>query len=229
MVHPLVRDNQRTFRLCQMRDAVLGQYGNIVRSNQLGNSMVDFRIRMVRTSCQNNSALVIFLHIFENFFPFLLHVSAGSAHFIPALLHGISDFSRRNFPEFLNQGITDGVYTLKRHERIAEYNLASADFLHVIFNVLGIGGDNRAVIMVICIFKFVALIEKCRIKNEVYLLMNQPAYMAVCQFCRITFGLTGNGFNTQFIYFPVGAGGEYYPVTQLGKEGIPEGIVLIHI
>ena len=53
--------------------------------------------------------------------------------------------------------------------------------------------------------------------------------MTVCQFCRITFGLTWNRFNTQFVDLTVGSRREYHLIFQLRKEGEPERIVLEHI
>ena len=83
--------------------------------------------------------------------------------------------------------------------------------------------------MVVGILKLISLIKKRRIENKVHFLVYQPVYMSVGQLGRITFRLTGNGFNAQLINFPVGDGGEDYPVPQLREEGEPEGIIFIHI
>ena len=56
MVHPLVHNDQRTFYLMQMRDRILGQYGNAIRVDQLRNTMVDLRVNVVRTSCEDDTA-----------------------------------------------------------------------------------------------------------------------------------------------------------------------------
>ena len=57
--------------------------------------------------------------------------------------------------------------------------------------------------MVICLTKFISLIKKCRIEDKVYLLVDQPAYMAVCQLGGIAFGLTWNGFDSKLVNLPV--------------------------
>ena len=53
--------------------------------------------------------------------------------------------------------------------------------------------------------------------------------MAVSQLRRITFGFTGNGFDAQLIDLPGRSRREHHPISQLCKEGKPEGVVLIHI
>ena len=76
--------------------------------------------------------------------------------------------------------------------------------VHIVFDVFRIGSDNRAVVMVYCIRELVALIGNAGIENEFYALFQKPAYMPVGHFCRITFGFTGNGFNSKLINFSGG-------------------------
>ena len=72
-------------------------------------------------------------------------------------------------------------------------------FVHIVFDIFRIGSDNRAVVMVYGIRELVALIRNTGIKNKFYALFQKPAYMPVSHFCRITFGFTGNGFNSKLI------------------------------
>ena len=60
MVHPLIGYDERTFRLRQMGDGVLGQNSYIIGSDQLRDTVVDLRVNMVRTTCKYDTALVIF-------------------------------------------------------------------------------------------------------------------------------------------------------------------------
>ena len=53
--------------------------------------------------------------------------------------------------------------------------------------------------------------------------------MTVYQFCGIANGFTGDGFNAKLVDLTVGAGREHNAVAQLGEEGEPERIVLVHI
>ena len=51
---------------------------------------------------------------------------------------------------------------------------------------------DRAVVMVVGIRKFIALIRYTWVENKVYILMDQPGHMSMCKFCRITLGFTWN-------------------------------------
>ena len=119
--------------------------------------------------------------------------------------------------------------TLKGHEGIAENNLTASDFFHVIFNIFRVRGDNGAVIVVVGFMKFITLIKKSRVEDKVYFLFDQPGNVAVGKLSRITFRFAGNGFNAQFINFPVGNRREYHPIAQFCKKGEPEGVVFVHI
>ena len=59
--------------------------------------------------------------------------------------------------------------------------------------------------------------------------MDQPCYMTMSQLGWVTFGLTWDGFNPQFINLVSGAWGQDDLKSQLGKECEPERIVLVHI
>ena len=45
-----------------MTDGVLRQYGNIIAGNQLRNTVIDFRVNVVRAACKNNTVLTGFLY-----------------------------------------------------------------------------------------------------------------------------------------------------------------------
>ena len=83
--------------------------------------------------------------------------------------------------------------------------------------------------MVNCFRELGTLVWDTRIEDKLHTLAEQPGHMTVCQFCRITFGLTRNRFNTQLVDLTVGGRREYYLVFQLREEGEPERIVLEHI
>ena len=53
--------------------------------------------------------------------------------------------------------------------------------------------------------------------------------MTVGKLCRVTFGFTGNGFNTKLIDLVRGQWGKDNPVAEACKERKPERIVFIHV
>ena len=54
MIHPLVRDDQRSLRGCQMRDGVLRQHCHVIGSDQFRYAVIDLRVNMVGAACQYN-------------------------------------------------------------------------------------------------------------------------------------------------------------------------------
>ena len=64
MVHPLIHDNEGTFHLSKVGNGVLSQHSDPIGGNKLRNAVVDLRIHMVRTSCQNNASPAGFIQIF---------------------------------------------------------------------------------------------------------------------------------------------------------------------
>ena len=83
-----------------------------------------------------------------------------------------------------------------------EVNLAVYNGVNVILYVLRIGGDDRAVIMVIGLLELISFVRNTGVEDPVYSLVDEPLYMAVGQLRRITLGLTGNRFNPKLVDFP---------------------------
>ncbi len=108
-------------------------------------------------------------------------------------------------------------------------NLAGIDFVYIILNVFRIGRNDGAVVVVAGIGKLIALVRNTRIKNPCHTVLNQPGNMSVGQLGRIAFGLTGDGFNAQFINLSRGIGRGDKMEFQLFKQHGPEGKILVHI
>ena len=53
--------------------------------------------------------------------------------------------------------------------------------------------------------------------------------MSVSKFCRIAFGLTWDGLDTQLIDLTCGSRRKHHLVFQFGKESIPERVILKHV
>ena len=83
--------------------------------------------------------------------------------------------------------------------------------------------------MIVCPRYLVSLVEQGGIEDEIHSLSDQPFHMSVGQLCRITLGLAGDGLDSKLIDLAVGAGRQNHPIAQIGKEHMPEGIVLVHV
>ena len=215
--------------MTEVRNGILRQNSQSVRGNQLRDTVVDFRIDMVRTACQHDAAFVVCLHPRQDFFAFFTHIIPGSCHFVPACAGRGSDLCCRNVGKLFDQRLGSDFKGRKRHERIAEFHFPAANFLHIVLDIFRIGCNDRAVVVVVGIRSLVSFIEECRVEDERNALFNEPGHMTVGKLCRITFGFTGNGFDAQRINVVVGSRGQDDLIAQLCKKGKPERIVFIHI
>ena len=215
--------------MTEVGNGILCQDSQPVGGNQFRDTVVDFRIDMVRTACQHDAAFVVCLHPRQDFFAFFTHIVPGSCHFIPACAGCGSDFCCRNVGKLLDQRLGSDFKGRKRQERIAEFHFLAADFLHIVLDIFRIGCNDRAVVVVVCLRCFVSFIEQRRVEDKRNSLLNEPGHMSVGKLCRVTFGFAGNGFDAQRINVVVGSGGQDNLIAQLCKKGKPERIVFIHI
>ena len=135
---------------------------------------------------------------------------------------------REFLAQLINETVGDGLFILQGQERMNEINFPLHDRIHVVFDVLRIGGDDRAVVVIVGIFKFIPLVRNGRIENVFYAFVDQPLHMSVGQFCRVTLGLAGDGLDTQFIYLTRGSGREDNAEAQFCEKCKPERVVLVH-
>ena len=162
----------------------------------------------------------------------MLHLKAGNFKFLPSFRYGITDFGFRNVEILLKAGDELlGEYFLirKGHKRIQEFYLTARNFIDIILDVLRVGRNDRAVVVVVCIRKFITLVRNRRVENKVNVLVDQPRNMSVRKLRRITLGLTRDGVDTELIDLACGLRREHNGETELLKESSPERIIFIHI
>ena len=191
--------------------------------------MVDLRVDMIRPAGQYDAAFMVFFHKAQNFFAFPAHILSGLRKLNPCILGSVYYCSDRELLEFSGERGGNCLQIAKGHERIAEQDVAASNLFYIILDVLRVGSNDRAIIMVIGFVKLVTLVEKGRIEDKVYFLTDQPGHMSMRQFCGITFRFTGNGLYTQFIDLTVRTGREHDTKAQLREEGEPERVIFIHI
>ena len=213
----------------QMRNRVFRQNCDTIGGNQLWNTMVNLIVNMIRTTGENNTMFTVCLQPGNGFFTFSIHSLTCLCQFLPSKLCSFFDLGSRDLRKCFNQLRSYGVHTGESHERIAEINMFTAQFFHIILDIFRIRGNDRTVIMVIGIRELISFIWDCRIENEMYTLLNQPFNVPMSQLSRIAFGLAWNGFNTQFINLSGRCRGEHHTITKFSEELEPERIILIHI
>ena len=84
-------------------------------------------------------------------------------------------------------------------------HLAVYDGVHIVLDVLRVGGDDRAVVVVVGLHKLIPLIGYGRVEDMFHALVDQPLHMSVGQLRRIALGFARDGFDAQLVDLPCGS------------------------
>ncbi len=82
--------------------------------------------------------------------------------------------------------------------------------------------------MVVGILCLIALEKQSRVEDEVDILLNEPADVAVDKLCRVTCRLGRNGFDAEFVDLVRACRREDDAVAELFEESRPERVVLVY-
>ena len=195
---------------------------------------------MVGTASQDDTVAVVFFKPGQGFFALLLNVMAGSFQLLPCGMGGLCDLfpghgmiclgvGAECFQELPHQGIGQDLFIGEGQEGIHKVYMFCGNLLHIVFNVLCVGGNHGAVVMVSRIRRLIPLVGDAGIEDKLNAFPDQPGYVSMGDLGRITFGFAGNGFDAQFVNLPGGLGRQYRGKAQLPEENSPERIVFIHI
>ena len=110
-----------------------------------------------------------------------------------------------------------------------EIDATMYDCINVVLDIFRIGSYDRTIVVVIRICEFVSLKRNTRVKDMFYSLIDQPLYMTVSKFCRITLGFAWNGVYSELINLSCRSRREQNRESQSMEKGKPKWIVLIHI
>ena len=229
MVHPLVIDTDRTLNRYQMGNGILRENCHSIAVDQIRDTMVNLRVNMVRTACQNDTPAACLLQILKRLLTLFLNVLMYGSHFLPCLVSGFLHLRFRDIRENLGQSFCNDLLRGQGQERIHKGNGRIVKLVHIVLDILCIRGNDGTVVMVDCIREFISLVRDTRVENEFHTIFDQPGHMSVGKLGRIALGFAWNGFNAQLINLSGGGRRKHYLIFQLSKEGIPERIILKHI
>ena len=194
--------------------------------------MVNLRVNVIWTSCQYNTSVSCLIQEFDNFFPFSAHVFAACCKFFPCGMDGRLNLLIGNIKflsKFFHQAIGDGILAGKREEWVHKINFPIYNCINVILNIFRIRSNNRAVVMVVRVCKFIALVRNAWVENVFHTFVDQPLHMSVSQFCQVAFRLAWDRLNTKLINASCRSRRELDRESKLIEECEPERVVLIHI
>ncbi|CCZ42651.1 unknown [Clostridium sp. CAG:122] len=164
--------------------------------------MVYLRVAVVWAACEHDAVSACLFEILKYLFSLFVHIFTNSLHFKPALMCCCFYLSGRDtvfFPEEIHKTLCKYFLTLKRDKRILVFYLIITQFLNIVFYIFTVGCDDRAVVVVSSVRHFDTLIRNTRVEYVFKSLSYKPCNMTVCEFCRITFRLTWNRLDTEFI------------------------------
>ena len=157
-----------------MRDRILGEDRHAVGVNELRNAVVDLRINVVRSSAQNDSMSAGVTQVIQRLLTLAPDIFAAPHELSPRIGRSSPDIFLVNIAENVDKPVCQDFFTCECEERIHEFDIRITQFLHIVFNVLSVGGDDRAVVMVDRAFELLALVGNARIENELYSVPKQP-------------------------------------------------------
>ena len=232
MIHPLIHHPDGALGVKVDGQAVLGEHRQIVGGNQLGDAVVDLRVDVIGTACQNDATLAVLFHPVQRRLTGRTHVGLGLLLFGPCGLDRHAHLGLGNVPflaALAHQLVGGDFFRGKGHEGTDVAHIPVGNGLHVVFQIFRIGHHDGAVEMVLGGRGLLLFIEHAGVENGLDPLFHQPLHVTVGQLGRVAFRLGGDGFHAQPIEIAVGEGGEHHPEAQLLEEGCPEGEVFIQI
>ena len=173
-----------------------------------------------------------FIQISKGLLAFFTDIVPAVFQFHPSFVGSIPDFFLRNpefFREDFDQAVRHDLFACQCKERIHEINLSLYDLVHIVFDIFRIGGNDRAVVVVVRIRKFIPFVWNARVEDPVHILTDQPLHMAVGKLCRIALGLAWDGFDSHLIDLSRRRRRKNNGKSQFCKEGKPQRVIFVHV
>ena len=232
VVHPLVGDHDRALDLAEVGDAVFGQNRKSEARNHIRNAVMNLGIDVIGATRKDNAVLFVLFAPLNGALALGLDILLDLQKFRPARMcrgaglgSGNSEFLLHNLLELGTQNL----FVRERHEGAQEADVFGLDFFDVILNVLGVACDNRAVIVVARAVFLIPLVGNAGIEDGFDAVLDEPAHMAVGDFCGIAFRLRGDGLNAELVYLSGRNRREYHTEAEFTEEDRPERVVLVEI
>ena len=205
MVHPLVQNGQRPLDRCKVGDTVLSEHSHPEGIDQIRDAMMDLRINVIGTACENDPMPAGLLQIFKNLLAFIIDRLPCTLQLCPSCVDCAADLISRNIRKEVYELFLNGIPVGKCNEGAVELNVQIPQILYIVLDVHRIGGDDGAVIVIARVLELLSLVRHARIEDPFDSLCDQPLDMTVCDLGRVAFRFRGDRFDAQLID-PVGSG-----------------------
>ena len=216
VVHPLVDDTNRTLRLYQMRERILGKDRKAKARDKLGQGMVDLGVVMVGAAGEHNAVAAVVLDPLKSLLAHGLDVLVETRVGLKGSVDGGIDLGARDLGSThatatgLRIGHTvDGEHLVQTalelglvvigHKRIQELDVLLTDLVNVECQRRGVAHDDGAVIAVACRRILLALPAHARHPDEVDVTVDEVHHMAVAHLCRVAHALGRHGLDARLV------------------------------
>src|SRR5574344_282784 len=190
MICPLVNNAQRAFYTAEMCNAVFCKYGKTETVNKFGNTVIDFRIKMIWTAGKNDSVGTAVDHLFKRVLSFLFNIFAELILLVPCIVYRIFNLllckRRKMRNKLFSKTLSKAVPVINRKERIPiEDRRILPECINIVAQYFRIARNNRAVVMIARTRILLMFIRSTRIEYEFHAAFNKALDMTVRYFSRI--------------------------------------------
>ena len=134
-----------------MINCVFGKNRQFIGLNHFGDSVIDFRVNVIRSANQKYSMLARLLDSLNNLLTVIADIAAIVFKLICRSFDGTGNLSLADtFSfKFFSKAINELFLIVDRQEWLHEFNITLADYIHISADILSIRGDNWTVVIIV--------------------------------------------------------------------------------
>ena len=231
VIAPLIRDAQRAFGGIRNGQTVLGQHGEAVGGDHLGDAVVDLRIGVIGAAAEYNAAAAVRFHPVERPFALGADIRLGAQLFRPRLAAGGAHLVGGNLPFLRKHGaepILGGFFVAEGEKRMDKADVLRRQILNVVADIFRRTDDHGAVVFVLRP-RLRPLKEYAGIEYGMYARVDQRLNVSVRQLGGVALAFGGDGFHAPLID-PAGAfRGEHDRKAEHRKQRRPKRVIFIQV
>ena len=189
MIAPLVDDLQTPFADRHVVHCILRENRQLIGLDHLGDAVIDLGVDVIRPSRKEDGVLARLFNTIQDLLSVVTNI-------LSVLLNlGITGIDRRSdlrpadalgFAELLHETLDHALAVIDGQERLQEADVILAQDIHVDANVLRIGCDDRAVVVVRRRVGLVLhVVRFARIEDRIDALFDEVGNMPVGELCRV--------------------------------------------
>ena len=234
MIRPLIDDAKRPLDAAQMRDAVFGKDREPQIVYQFGNTVIDFGIEVIRTTCEHDAVCAAPDRFFDRFDTLFFRIAPKLFLFRPRFVDRARDALFRQFrkvrDKLFGQAHGQTVFIVNRQKRIHVQNgSVLPQRIDIVAQHFGIACDDGTIIVIARSRIFLQFVGRAGIENKFYTLLQKAFDVSVRNLSRIAHRLRRNRFKSFFVNRTRRSGRKTHAETERSEKRKPQRIIFVHI